>query len=138
VQPSTAPITISIEAQNNLTVFTVKDVVDSEQLLAQVVSFLAESPTPLALWDLKPGSLASMASKELQSIVDRGKQFAESRRGGRTAIVCATDLDYGLCRMFETYAEISDLPFAINVFRNHREAREWLSGNTKGYSRATE
>ncbi len=127
MQCSTNPITRSLETANQLTVFTVNDKVDLEQVLAQVVLFLTESPTQLALWDLQAGSLERLARKDLQTLIDRGKAFGDSRKGGRTAIVCATDLDYGLCRMFRTYGDIAQLPFEINVFRNQDEAREWLN-----------
>jgi hypothetical protein len=130
VQRSTSPITRSFEAQNNITVFTVIDAVNSDQVIDHVVSFLCGTPTQLALWDCGAGSFALMATKDLQSIVDRGKPFADSRRGGRTAIVCVTDIDYGLCRIFRAYANVSHIPFKINIFRNHSEAREWLKEST--------
>jgi hypothetical protein len=123
---SASPITRSFEAQNNLTVFTVVDAVNAEQVVAQVVPFLSGEPTQLVLWDCGAGSFALMATKDLQCIVDRGKPFADKRRGGRTAIVCVTDLDYGLCRIFRAYADLSQIPFEINIFRRHNEAREWL------------
>jgi hypothetical protein len=132
VQCSAHPITRSLEAQNDLTVFTVGDRVDTEQVLAQVTSFLTEHPTQFALWILKAGSLEGLVRKDLQNIVDRGRTLGESRRGGRTAIVCATDLDYGLCRMFRTYGEIAQLPFEINVFRTQDEARAWLKHGDLG------
>jgi hypothetical protein len=125
---SSSPITKSFEAQNNLTVFTVVDAVNSEQVIAQVVPFLSGEPTQLVLWNCGAGSFALMATKDLQSIVDRGKPFADRRRGGRTAIVCVTDIDYGLCRIFRGYAHISRIPFEMNIFRHQNEAREWLKG----------
>jgi hypothetical protein len=126
VQSSASSITRSFEAQSNLTIFSVVDAISSEEVIPQIVSFLTAEPTQLVLWDCAAGSIAHMAPKDLQSIVDRGKPFAESRRGGRTAIVCATDLDYGLCRVFRAYAEISHVPFEIEVFRNRDAAKEWL------------
>jgi hypothetical protein len=120
-------ITKSLEAENDLTVFTVFETVNSDQILTQVIPFLTEEPTRLALWDFRAGSLSGIASNDLQSIVERGKQFADSRKGGRTAIVCSTDLDYGLGRMFQTFADIDRIPIEINIFRNLDDANEWLN-----------
>lgn len=120
-------ITTSSDTENGLTVFTVIDKVDAEQLLRRVISFLTEEPTRFVLWDFRAGSLASLGSEDLKNIVEQGKQFADSRKGGRTAIVCSTDLDFGLSRMFQVYAETSHVPFEISVFRNFDEAGAWLS-----------
>jgi hypothetical protein len=120
-------IKTSSDTENGLTVFTVIDNIDAEQLLSRIVSFLTDKPTRLALWDLRTGSLADIASRDLQNIVAQGKQFADSRKGGRTAIVCSTDLDFGLSRMFQVFLELAHVPFDFNVLRNFDEAREWLN-----------
>jgi len=125
-------ITSTLEAESDLTVVTVVGKVDAEQIASQIISFLAGEPTQLVLWDIREGSLVSLSSNDLQMIVKRGAQFADRRRGGRTAIVCSKDLDYGLSRMFQAFASLQHIPFEIDVFRNLEEAREWLNENWKG------
>ena len=123
-------ITGSLEAENDLTLVTVVGKVDAKQVLSQIISFLTGEPTKFVLWDFRQGSLAGFSSADLRMIVERGAPFAASRKGGRTAIVCATDVDYGLSRMFQAFANIQHIPFEIQVFRNTHEARKWLSDAT--------
>jgi hypothetical protein len=117
-------ITRSFEAENNLTVFAIVGKVDAEQILGQIISFLTGEPTHLVLWDISAGTLAGISSRDLQMIVNRGREFADRRKGGRTAIVCSRDVDYGLSGMLQTFAELIQIPFDIAVSRNMEEARE--------------
>ena len=125
-------ITSSIEAENDLTVVTVAGEVDAEQVLGQVISFLSGEPTQLVLWDFREGSLAGLSSADLQLLIERGAPFADSRKGGRTAIVCSKEVDYGLSRMFQIFASLRYVPFEVQVFRSTQEARKWLSVNGRG------
>lgn len=120
-------ITRLFEVENDLTVFTVVDEVDAEQVLSQILSFLTGEPTQLVLWDITVGSLERISSDDLWMIVKRVAPFADRRKEGQTAIVCLDDLDYGLSRMFQSFAEIMQVPIEINVFRNLEKAREWLN-----------
>jgi hypothetical protein len=127
-------ITSSLEADSDLTIVTVVGEVNAEQVANQIISFLTREPTKLVLWDFTEGSLASLSSKDLQMIIQRGAQFADRRKGGRTAIACSREVDYGLSRMFQTFASLQHIPFEINVFRNLEEAVEWLNQSRKGYA----
>lgn len=127
-------ITSLLEAEHNLTVVTVVDEVDAEQVLSQIISFLTGEPTQLVLWDIREGSLARLSSEDMRMIIQRGAQFADRRKGGRTAIVCSTDIDYGFGRMFETLASLQHIPFEISVFRDLSEAKQWLHQRSKGKS----
>src|SRR3954463_2339274 len=124
-------ITNLLEAEHNLTVVTVVGEVDAEQVLSQIISFLTGEPTQLVLWDIREGSLARLSSGDLRMIIKRGAQFADRRKGGQTAIVCSTDIDYGLGRMFETLASLQHIPFEISVFRDLSEANQWLHQRRK-------
>lgn len=116
-------ITKSFEAENNLTVFTVVGEISAEQILGQSIAFLADNPSQLVLWDFRLASLANISGAELRMMIEQGKPFADSRKGGLTAIVCAKEIDYGISRMFQTLAEILEIPFEIQVFRNIQDAR---------------
>ncbi len=121
-------ITSSLEAENDLTtVVTVAGKVDVEQVLGQIVSFLRGEPTQLVLWDSREGSLAGLLGADLQLIVERGTPLADSRKGGRTAIVCSKEVDYGVSRMFQTLASLQNIPIEAQVFRSIQEARKWLT-----------
>ena len=49
---------------------------------------------------------------------------------GRTAIVAPRDLDYGIGRMFEVYADIERLTVKFVTFRSMVEAKVWLGVDT--------
>ena len=119
-------VTRSFESENDLTIFTISGAVDAEQLANQIISFLKGEPTQLVLWDITVGSLAAIPAKDLRTIVDLAAPFAHKRKGGRTAILCTTDLNFGLSRMFQSFAELMQIPFEIRVFRDLDEAKGWL------------
>ena len=124
-------ITRLFEVENDLTVFTVVGEVDAEQVLSQIISFLTGEPTQLVLWDITVGSLERISSNDVRMIVERAAPFADRRKGGRTAIVCLRDLEYGISRMFQSFADVMQVPFEMNVFRNLEKARGWLNGARK-------
>lgn len=124
-------ITGSLEAANDLTLVTVRGEVDAEQVLSQIITFLTGEPTRLVLWDFRAGSLARISPGELKMIAEKGAPYADRRRGGRTAVVCSKEADYGLSRMFQTFARLAHIPFEINVFRDVTEAREWLNSGIR-------
>jgi hypothetical protein len=119
-------ITRSTSADESITYFHVIGDVDGEQVLNQIVDFLTGTPTRLVVWDLGSGTLRKISPADLKMIIVRAAPYAGSRAGGRTAIVCVNDRDYGLSRMFEAFAESYDIPFEIQVFRNPEAARAWL------------
>jgi hypothetical protein len=110
----------------DLTLFEVVGDADAEHVLRQVVAFLHEAPTPLVLWDFSRGSMRVMTSQDLRAIATRAAPFTDVRRGGRTAILCPRDVDFGLGRMFQAFVEILAAPFDLMVFRDSDEARAWL------------
>ena len=58
-------------------------------------------------------------------------QLAPSRFGGRTAIVATSDFTFGLGRMYEAFAEFTDLGFELKIFRSRNEAEIWLANSAK-------
>jgi hypothetical protein len=60
--------------------------------------------------------------RELVTFIDRNQD--KRGTGYRVSIVVSRDLDYGLARMFEAYAE--NLPFTLRIFRKRSQAEAWL------------
>jgi hypothetical protein len=110
----------------DLTLFEVVGDADAEHVLRQIITFLREAPTPLVLWDFSRGSMRVMTSEDLRAIATQAAPYTDVRRGGRTAILCASDVDFGLGRMFQAFVEILAAPFDLMVFRDPGEARAWL------------
>lgn len=93
------------------------------ELLAHV-DFRAGMPV---LWDLRAGTVAGLSAGDLR----RFRLFVSARKmdrgAGRTAVVVANLIDYGLARMFELMAE--SLPTTLAVFREIDPAETWLLAN---------
>jgi hypothetical protein len=120
------------DAENDLTVFTVVGAVDAAEVSGHIMAFLPVDPTPLVLWDIRAGSVTGLSIVDILGIIKRAAPFADRRRGGRTAIVCAQTLDYAVSRMFQSLAEAMQIPFEIAVFRSYEEARRWLNEHRGG------
>ena len=121
-----ARITASLDRASDLTIVTVEGSVSADQVRNQIVGFLKGEPTRLVLWDIRRGSLADISPDAMRTLVSAGAPYAHRRRGGRTAIVCVHDVDFGLSRLFKAIAELQHIPFEINVFREMRLALAWL------------
>jgi hypothetical protein len=120
------------DAEHDLTVFTVVGAVDAAAVSGHIMAFLPVDPTPLVLWDIRAGTVTGLSIVDVIWIIKRAEPFADRRRGGRTAIVCAQTLDYAVSRMFQSVAEARQIPFEIAVFRDHEEAKEWLNEIRRG------
>lgn len=78
----------------------------------------------LVLWDLRNLREAPRSTRELReaaSLVASARRLFE---GGRAAIVVSADLDFGMARMFEAFAEGSGV--AYRTFRDIESAQAWL------------
>jgi hypothetical protein len=98
------------DAEHDVTVVTVVGAVDAAAVSGHIMAFLTGDPTPLVLWDIRAGSVTSLSIVDVMGIIKRAKPFADRRRGGRTAIVCAQPLDYAVSRMFQSCAEAMQIP----------------------------
>ena len=77
------------------------------------------------IWDFRTASMISFNEKELNILAGFVKEHLP-KLAKRTALVIAKDLDYGIGRMWMSYAEISDAIQERQLFRNFEEAVEWL------------
>jgi hypothetical protein len=98
------------------------------EICAEVRSFSSRDLTSKVLCDLTRGTVSDLTSKEIEGILEILGQKLESGSGGKAAIVALAGVDYGLARMFGTFAEIANLPIEVKVFRTYDIARQWLQG----------
>jgi len=95
-----------------------------------VQTFLAalddpKCPSPVALLvDVSQSeSLATRPAAEIRAVAEFLEPFSD-RIGGRCAVVAPKDVQFGLSQMGSAHAE--QVGIASRVFRNRREAVEWL------------
>jgi hypothetical protein len=74
------------------------------------------------LWDLSGARVpSSFDVRSLTSFIDRNRP----KIPGRTAVVAAQDVAYGVSRVAQVHLE--DVPVDLQVFRKREDAVEWLA-----------
>lgn len=117
------------DADQNLTIHVVIGSVSEKEMHRVLEDFYDGQPTALVLWDMSQAELAHVTAEMLQKFVRKAAKLGVRRRGGRTAVVAPADLQYGLGRMSETFAEIESTPFNYCVFRSRQDAMHWLTSD---------
>ena len=116
----------NIDNKNNLTVHTLKGVVEVNSVYEKLEKHYATGTTKKVIWDARKADLSKVTTQKFQNVIKKLKEIAELRRGGKTAFVVANDLVFGLARMGQTFMEIEDIPFEFRIFRSMEDARKWL------------
>jgi len=94
-----------------------------ERLVAHA-SFVPGMP---CLWDIRGADTSAIDRHGLVTIADYMKDHGGARGRGKTAIVAASDLDFGVSRMYEGISA-STTPVELRVCRSTDEAERWLRG----------
>jgi hypothetical protein len=123
------PIETARDADRNLTTHVVIGFVSEKEMHEVLEGFYDGQPTALVLWDMSKAQLAHVTAEMLQKFVRRAAKLGVHRRGGRTAVIAPEDLQYGLGRMSETFAEIESTPYRFSVFRSRQDAMQWLASD---------
>jgi hypothetical protein len=122
-----ALIQTSMYGLQDLTVHRASGTVTAEEILHKIaVYYLTETPAQKILWDFTAAAVKDISREDLRRIARTGKEYAVRRKGGRTALVFSTEVEYGLGRMFEAFAIIEEFPFEIRSFRSIESAGQWL------------
>ena len=110
----------------DLTTFTVVGKITGNDIHDWKARHYSGNVTSLHLWDLTQADLSEVSTDDIIGDVERTKMVVDIRKDGKSAFVCRDGLEYGLCRMRETFAEIKDIPIEYETFRSLDKAREWL------------
>ena len=124
------PITSQVDKTKNLTVYTLTGELTLDDIQSTIKSFWeAHELTLNALWDARRAKLTNLESSDMESITAFIGQYThrfEERKGGKSAVVASSDLQYGLSGILGTLYEIKDFPTKLQTFRQMDEAMEWL------------
>jgi hypothetical protein len=121
-----ADIEAIIDDENSLTVFTIEGELTAEEIVHYSCEYYDKKPTMLVLWDGTRGSVRKISNNGFQEIAIQMKNCTSKRKGGKTAFVGKSELDFGLGRVYEAFADIEQLPIAYRTFKTVEDAREWL------------
>ena len=83
------------------------------------------------LWDFRNASIATLSNERIQRLIDHNLRKQGARGGGMSAIVASRDLDFGIGRVYQAYAD--GLPWDTMVFRDLESALEWLGCGECGF-----
>jgi len=124
------PITSQVDKTKNLVIYTLTGELTLDDIQSTIKSFWeAQELTLNALWDARRAKLTNLESSDMESITAFIGQYThrfEERKGGKSAVVASSDLQYGLSRILGTLYEIKDFPTKLQTFRQMDEAMEWL------------
>jgi len=116
-----------IHEQTGLTVYTALGSVTGGEIQNAIRDFYEHGPvTRNVLWDISFAELVELTADDVRAISRLPRQSLEKRAGGKTAIVAAKDLAYGLSRMYQSSSQREELPFEVKVFMDPGRARKWL------------
>ena len=116
-----------IDEENHLTVHVFTGVVLAKDIVEAVKAQSASGPTLHNLWDLTDADMSRITNDDIQEIALLVKQAAPKGRTGRTAIVSASDLGFGIGRAYSTLAELFGQSVEVQSFRSQQAAKEWIS-----------
>jgi len=123
-----ASIEVTLTPEEDLTIFTVHGALTADEIIKYSAEQYGSNPTKLVLWDVLNGSVNNIDTQDFQKIAAAVKPYTEKRVGGKTAFVGEFDADFGMGRMYETYAAMENIPVMYRTFRDRQEALDWLLG----------
>ena len=104
-----------LEAEEFHKMITETEVLCREQLIRKV------------LVDHTASTVQNISSEEIHGVAMLCKILNEAMgTNGRLAVVLIHDIDYGLGRMWQSYA-VNNLSFESELFRNRKDAEDWLN-----------
>jgi hypothetical protein len=84
-------------------------------------------PGMAIVWDLRRGSLKPFRGDSIQSMVEFVAKRLAVRGHGKGALVVSQQVNYGIGRMFEAYAD--QVPAELRVFQDFDEAMGWVGAS---------
>ena len=120
-------ISATYDREKNLTYVTATGTMTAQDFHQWMVSYYEGDITLLTLWDLTQADIMEISSEDVKEIARRTQKVASgARQGGKSALVFNSRSHFGMGRMFETYAELANLPFEFRAFQTFDDAKAWL------------
>ncbi len=120
-------IDITLDAGRDLTIHRVEGQIMAEDVKCWIEEYYqGDAITMNTLWDFSRADVSRVQGDDIRDLARLVRQYAEVRRGGRTALVLAGDLEFGLGRMFSVFSAIEEVPLEFACFRDNDSAEDWL------------
>ena len=122
-------MSVSIDADKGYFIVTLEGEVTADLLTNEFVAAVNHPDFRRgmhSLWDTRKGDATGMKADDMRKIAQFiATEFGEVRKGARVAIVAATDVGFGLGRMYEMVSD-GILPVQLRIFRDLATAEDWV------------
>ena len=119
------PIELEIDQSASLTTFVVTGELRMDELRSALTEvYQSESFSMKSLFDLRAGEASTLTSAEIREMVPLIEERRTHPGQARWAVVAPRDVEFGMSRMFEVFAE--KIPSDMRVFRDIEAAKRWL------------
>ena len=127
-----APIDTQTDRSRNLTIHVCTGEISVDEILTALRKFWFGEVTKAVLWDMVEAE-QNLHEPEIYKIdtflqqIQRQK-LGYKRRGGKTALVGASEYIFRILRQFKMWADtVGDIAFEFQVFNDIEEAMQWLT-----------
>jgi len=110
----------------SLTIHTPHGVLTAWDIRATVDTYYQGQVTQDILWNFADATLQQISMTDVEVLAHLTKRYGQTRPGGKTALVFARAVDYGIGRMFQLFAELSDTNVTFMPFHDLTSALLWL------------
>jgi hypothetical protein len=127
-----APIDTQTDRSKDLTIHVCTGEISVDEILTALQKFWFGEVTKAVLWDMVEAE-PNLHEPEIHNIdtflqqIQRRK-LGYQRRGGKTALVGASQYIFRILRQFKAWADtVGDIAFEFQVFNDIEEAMQWLT-----------
>lgn len=119
-------IVLQHEQSIDLTILTGSESIDAGEVVAAMEEMYAGEPTRLVLWDLTGVDVTGVTFADVQTIARLAVEHGRRRPGGKTAIMTAQQVTFGLNRVYESLLDGTAEPLQVHVCWTLEDALEFL------------
>ena len=119
-------IKIIVDRTKDLTINTAIGKISKDDMAAAIQAYLPNNPTGKLLWNFLEADGSEISGREFHRLQMMVSDFPAALDKGKIALVASRDLGFGLSRLAQTYAEISEVRAEYGIFRSLEEDFVWL------------
>ena len=120
------PIRTVRDTQGYLTIHTVSGEVSLDEVFECVRHYQEAGTTTSTLWDFRNGSIPTTPPEPTDTHARQVAGLIPAERSGKVALVAEGNLEFGVLRMWSTFAEVVSDKLQLRLFHSYDNAIEWL------------
>ena len=111
-----AEISMLIDRENDLSIITIKGILEQDDLPNTLADYFANDPTLNTIYDSTDGDWSHNPTKYYLDMIRSSKAY--TRKGARAAMVFSNSVDFGIGRMIESHCELEGYENELACFRS--------------------